>query len=271
MADELRTWRRPTPRVRGPTVPSSDRSVNAERPYGRNTRQTGISLSPIVSERKGIQTLRPPASARARGTARAQRVLDHAVAIESEILAAAVAAMCENGYHGTSVREIAERAGMSVANVYHYFESKQEILFRIMDENVQDAIDEIERTVASVSSGAGACVVAATQAFAAMNATRRATAFVTSTELRALEPAARRTIVAKRRRIQELFVELVGAGRASGEFHIHDVELTTRMLLDMTRSLADWYRPDGRLGVDELSAAYADAALAIVGAKRPPA
>ncbi len=42
---------------------------------------------------------------------------------------AAIEAMNEHGYHGTSVREIADRAGMSSAALYHHFSSKQDLLF----------------------------------------------------------------------------------------------------------------------------------------------
>ncbi|TDE18927.1 TetR/AcrR family transcriptional regulator, partial [Actinomadura sp. 6K520] len=40
--------------------------------------------------------------------------------------------MAENGYHGTSVRDIAVRAGLSPGALYYHFESKQELLATIM-------------------------------------------------------------------------------------------------------------------------------------------
>lgn len=41
--------------------------------------------------------------------------------------------MADSGYHGTSVRGIAEAAGVSSAVIYHYFGSKHGLLSLIMD------------------------------------------------------------------------------------------------------------------------------------------
>jgi AcrR family transcriptional regulator len=206
-----------------------------------------------------------PAQTGARGAARAQQVLQRAVAIETEILDAAVVAMSEKGYHATSVREIADQAGMSVANVYHYFESKHTILFRLMDDNIQLLITRLEQAIATAGTEPRAQLVQATLTFASTHTTRRDLAFVTSSELRALDPDARDIVIHKRRRVEQLFRQIIVTGRDEGIFRVEDAELSTRMLLDMTRSLAAWYRPDGKLSVDEICQAYVRAALMIVG------
>jgi AcrR family transcriptional regulator len=202
-----------------------------------------------------------------RGAARAKQVLARAVETETEILDAAIAAMSEKGYHATSVREIADRAGMSVANVYHYFASKHAILFRIMDENAQLLLDQLHDAIAAAGAAPREQLVKATLAFASLHANSRELAFVTSSELRALDDEARAAVVAKRRQIELLFHEVIATGQAEGVFRVDDVDLSTRMLLDMTRSLSAWYRPDGRIGVDEIADAYARAALTLVGAE----
>ena len=198
-----------------------------------------------------------PTPTGARGAARAQQILQRAVATETEILDSAVVAMNEKGYHATSMREIADQAGMSVANVYHYFESKHAILFRLMDENVQLLITRLEEAIAAAGPDPGAQLVQATLAFASMHTTRRDLAFVTTSELRALDPDARDIVVRKRRHVEQLFRHIIVTGRDQGTFHLADVELSTRMLLDMTRSLSAWYRPDGRMSVEQICQAHA--------------
>src|SRR5882724_5086871 len=44
---------------------------------------------------------------------------------------AAIATFSERGFHGTSTRDIAARAGMSPAALYVHFGSKEEVLYRI--------------------------------------------------------------------------------------------------------------------------------------------
>ena len=48
------------------------------------------------------------------------------------ILEAALQAFSEHGYHGTTTRDLAQRSGLSVPGVYHYYPSKQDILFELM-------------------------------------------------------------------------------------------------------------------------------------------
>lgn len=42
-----------------------------------------------------------------------------------------------NGYHGTSMNEIAEESGVAVGTLYNYFKSKSEIIFAITEENTK--------------------------------------------------------------------------------------------------------------------------------------
>jgi AcrR family transcriptional regulator len=54
-----------------------------------------------------------------------------------QIVAAAARLFEENGYHTTNVAEVAEAAGISKPTLYHYFKSKEEILFEIHEEFIR--------------------------------------------------------------------------------------------------------------------------------------
>ena len=56
------------------------------------------------------------------------------------ILEAALQLFSKHGYRGTSIREIAEAAGLSTGNVYHHFPDK-EALFRTLLDQYWEAID----------------------------------------------------------------------------------------------------------------------------------
>jgi len=92
-------------------------------------------------------------------------------------------------------------------------------------------------------------------------------AFVTSTEVRALEPDARRIVVAERTRIEEIFRTIVQNGQDAGAFRVDNAELATRVILDMTRSVSAWYRANGPMTPDELADYYASLSLRVVGAR----
>jgi AcrR family transcriptional regulator len=51
----------------------------------------------------------------------------------TQILDAALALFSHQGYRATSMREIAERAGVSTGNVYHHFKEKEAIFLALLD------------------------------------------------------------------------------------------------------------------------------------------
>jgi AcrR family transcriptional regulator len=66
-----------------------------------------------------------------------------AVEKPSTILAAALELFADRGFHATNVPQIAERAGVSVGTLYHYFASKEAIaneLYRRMRKELQKAV-----------------------------------------------------------------------------------------------------------------------------------
>jgi len=67
------------------------------------------------------------------------RVLEHAARI-----------FCEKGYEGASMRDLSRASGMSLAGLYHYFESKEELLYLIQKHTFRSIIDKLrERLGAS--------------------------------------------------------------------------------------------------------------------------
>ena len=63
---------------------------------------------------------------------------------EAAILDAATRLFSENGYDGVSMRRIAEAAGVSKANIYHHFASKEALFFAIMRRSAQELTSLIE-------------------------------------------------------------------------------------------------------------------------------
>jgi AcrR family transcriptional regulator len=62
---------------------------------------------------------------------------------KERILKAATELIASKGFDGTSVRNIAEKAGLSVAGMFHYFSSKEEILYEIMTTFMNNAYEKI--------------------------------------------------------------------------------------------------------------------------------
>jgi AcrR family transcriptional regulator len=66
-----------------------------------------------------------------------------------EILRQACRLMAKNGYHGTSMRDIAQETGRSLSGLYHYFRSKEDIIFLINHHGfttLNDMLGKMERS-----------------------------------------------------------------------------------------------------------------------------
>jgi len=59
---------------------------------------------------------------------------------DGNVIAAAISVMSEKGYSGTSIQEVADRVGVLKGSLYHYFSSKEELLFRILDESHSESM-----------------------------------------------------------------------------------------------------------------------------------
>lgn len=185
---------------------------------------------------------------------------------DAVIVEAAIAAMFENGYHGTSVREIADRAGMSVANVYYYFQSKHDLLFQFMDNSAKQLLAQLEDAVSRAPDEPAARLAVVVRVFVERHTLRQAAAFVAATELRALDDDARATVVSRRNAIEALFREVVRDGVQRGAFTAEDPHLAVRAILDMASSVSSWYRAGGGMSGAEIADRYVALALALVGA-----
>ncbi|MEU1403889.1 TetR/AcrR family transcriptional regulator [Streptomyces sp. NPDC005728] len=182
------------------------------------------------------------------------------------LLVAAVEAFAERGYHATTTRDIAGRAGMSPAALYIHYKTKEELLHRISRIGHDRALG-ILRTAARREGTAAERLADAVSSFVRWHAGRRTTARVVQYELDALGPEARAEIVALRRQVDAEVRGIIDDGVASGEFRVLDVHGTTLAVLSLCIDVARWFTVDGPRTPEEVGALYADLVLRMVGAE----
>ncbi|MFJ8362624.1 TetR family transcriptional regulator [Streptomyces sp. NPDC093984] len=181
------------------------------------------------------------------------------------LLVAAVEAFAERGYHATTTRDIAGRAGMSPAALYIHYKTKEELLHRISRIGHDKAL-EILRTAARREGSATERLADAVSSFVRWHAGRRTTARVVQYELDALGPDARAEILALRRQVDAEVRGIVEDGVAAGEFDVLDVKGTTLAILSLCIDVARWFNVNGSRTPEEVGALYADLVLRMVGA-----
>ncbi|APY89107.1 TetR/AcrR family transcriptional regulator [Streptomyces alfalfae] len=181
------------------------------------------------------------------------------------LLIAAVEAFAERGYHATTTRDIAGRAGMSPAALYIHYKTKEELLHRISRIGHDKAL-AILRTAADGEGTAAERLTAAVRSFVGWHAAHHTTARVVQYELDALGAEHRTEIVALRRKTDEAVRDIINDGVRAGEFDVPDVPGTTLAVLSLCIDVARWFNVAGRRTPDEVGALYADLVLRMVGA-----
>jgi AcrR family transcriptional regulator len=185
------------------------------------------------------------------------------------VLAGALAAFFEQGYHGTSMREIATRAGLSVAGVYHHHASKQEILAALVGAVMDDLIARCHAALASVPDHPEQRFDAVVECLLRFHMHRREAAFVASTELRSLATDHRSRYVAQRDEVQglvhEQLIRWVDGGGLDSPYPVE----AARAVASLCVGVATWFREDGELSADELVTRYLVLTRSLVGSGSP--
>jgi AcrR family transcriptional regulator len=182
------------------------------------------------------------------------------------LLVAAVEAFAERGYHATTTRDIAGRAGMSPAALYIHYKTKEELLHRISRIGHEKAV-EILRVAAAGKGSATERLADAVGSFVRWHAGGRTTARVVQYELDSLGPDARAEILDLRRQCDTEVRGIIEDGVATGEFDVLDVQGTTLAVLSLCVDVARWFNIKGPRTPEEVGALYADLVLRMVGAK----
>lgn len=183
------------------------------------------------------------------------------------IVAAAVSAFYDHGYHGTSIREIGQRADVSLSALYHYFASKQEVLTHVVDGFMLESIQVISDAVRDAGDDPADRLRAAASTQVHRNATNIALSFITNSEIRSLEGDAQLRHIGHRDQIQALFDAAVLDGRKQQTFDVRHPKEASRAIVTMCTAVATWYRPTGPLTPEEIAERYGEYALNLVGAR----
>lgn len=180
------------------------------------------------------------------------------------VLVGAIAAFVATGYHGSSMRTIADNAGISVAGLYHHYASKQELLVRAFDHTM----DELDgRLAAARAEGEGPLerLALLVEALALFHTLRADLAFIGASEMRSLEQPDHDRIAARRTNLQRVIDAEIDAALLAGLATTAMPRETGRAIATMCTSLPQWFAPDGATSPEEIAAEYAHLAVRMIG------
>ncbi|MFC7755530.1 TetR/AcrR family transcriptional regulator [Tsukamurella soli] len=186
-----------------------------------------------------------------------------------DVLDGAIRAFVATGYHGASIRSVAELAGMSVPGVYHHYASKQALLVRILDLTMEDLAWRLKQA-RDEGTTPGERVALTIEALALYHARRVDVAFIGASEMRSLEPDTYARIAQRRTDVQRLLDAEIDGAIDAGELTTTHPRDAGRAISTMCTSLAQWFHPNGPTSPEQIAREYAQFGLAMLGGETRP-
>jgi AcrR family transcriptional regulator len=179
----------------------------------------------------------------------------------SELLDIAARLFAERGLRATTVRDIADAAGILSGSLYHHFDSKESMVDEILRGFLDALFDRYRAILAQGLAPRSTLEAVVVASFQAIDEHHAAVA-IYQAEARRLADQPRFSYIRERlTEFRRLWHDVLKAGIADGSFRPDlDVELSYRFLRDTVWVGVGWYRPGGKLGVEDIARQY----LAIV-------
>lgn len=175
--------------------------------------------------------------------------------VRERILAAAVQLFAQYGYHAATMRDIARISGIQAASIYYHYPSKQALLVEIMDTHMRDLNANLQRIVQEALPVEQRLHEAIAN-HVRLHTTYKAEFFIIDTEIRALEEGQRGAILTLRDQYEMQIQGLLQEGMEQGIFRRVDIKVASYALIAMCTEVATWFRPDGRLTVQQVIDLY---------------
>ncbi|MEU5659476.1 TetR/AcrR family transcriptional regulator [Streptomyces sp. NPDC047737] len=174
-----------------------------------------------------------------------------------ELLAVAAEVFAAQGYDATTMRGIADEAGMLAGSLYHHFDSKESMVDEILSTflaGLRTAYD----TVLGSGLGPGETLEALVAESFRQIGRNPAAAAIYRTEAAHLATRPRFRYLAEAQPVfEDVWLRTLERGAAEGTLSAGpDIGLTARFIGDAVWGAASWYRPDGAHGPADLAHAY---------------
>ncbi len=174
-----------------------------------------------------------------------------------ELLTIAAGLFADRGMKATTVRDIADAAGILSGSLYHHFDSKESIVDEILGEFLDELFGRYREIVDSASDARSTLEELVRASFRAIDARHSAVA-IYQDEAKHLATLPRFAYLGDRsREFRELWIGVLRRGVADGSFRADlDVEIAFRFIRDTVWVAVRWYRPGGPRSVDTIAAEY---------------
>lgn len=181
------------------------------------------------------------------------------------ILTAALHLFADQGYGGTSVRDICSRALVQATTLYAHFPSKEHVLAELIRLGLEEHHRRLRGTLLETQPEPRRQLAALVRAHVLSHCEYPMLAVTASAELHALSEGLAAPILAVRQQSESLLIEVLDRGIRHGLFHVPDTYLALRAIGGMGLRVAYWYTPDCGRTPEQVADTFVEFALRIVG------
>ena len=183
-----------------------------------------------------------------------------------ELLALAAELFADRGLKATTVRDIADAAGILSGSLYHHFDSKESMVDEILRSFLDELFGDYEAIVAQKLGPREQFEAIITASFHALERNHAAVA-IYQNEVRQLADQPRFDYIRPRLdQFRTLWKDMLRDGMKDGTFRKDlDVDLAYRFFRDTVWVGVRWYRPGGSVSIDDVTQQYLTIVLDGIG------
>lgn len=175
-----------------------------------------------------------------------------------EIVDIAAKVFAERGFHATTVDHLVAATGLQRGGLYHYMESKEDLLIRIHERFIEPLLAEAAK-VADANDPPAVSLRKLGHLLMRDIAGYLPQVTVFLHEWRIIEKDKRwRSIRRSRKQFEDVIAGVLQRGVDEGAFAVKDVRLTTLGFLGLFNYSYQWLKPGGRAGADEIADLFCD-------------
>ena len=174
-----------------------------------------------------------------------------------ELLELAATMMAERGLRATTVRDIADAAGILSGSLYHHFSSKEEMVDEVLRGFLDWLFDRYQQIIDSEPNPLERLKGLFLASFEAIE-NHHAQVVIYQDEAKRLGILPQFAFVDERNRQQrKMWVDVLKQGMAEGVFRSDlNVDLVYRFIRDTTWVSVRWYQPGGKLTAEDVGQHY---------------
>jgi len=185
-----------------------------------------------------------------------------------EMLQAAVRVFNRQGFHATRMQDIADEVGMGKASLYHYISTKEDLLHGLIEGAIERMISETESVIATGHTAQQKMVMAIETHLRRTQEDRDIWGVLQREDPELFNRNSTSDIQKLIKSYETLWMRIFAQGVEEGDLDPNlDARVAVHALLGMCRSVYSWFRPEGRLPIQEVARILSE--IALRGVRRP--